>query len=286
MISPQRVSSKTGLTISVAGSNLSLNTRVLSQSYKSGLVTPDVPRGTVTGLSPASRLRLLRLLAQVKWASRHNKFITLTFPADYPNPTEAKNVYRRFCERFRRKYPDMCWIWRMELQQRGAPHFHLLSPNRTYVPKEWIQSCWSECVGASDLFTRIEAFHGRKVLVYVAKYVAKPSVQICAVVKTKEPANVGMGAEQNSDSLGRCWGVHNRPSLPLFSRYTWDVSPDQYNRFLEFLKSEFRHLQDRNFSSVSVFISDRAFKALLEIAPPPDLDRFRESIRTDLVNNK
>jgi len=183
-----------------------------------------VPRGTsahrgdVHGLSRAARSRLMKLLNKVAWGESHNKFITLTYPADFPTVDVSKDHLRAFLERVRRAHPDAAVIWKLEFQKRGAPHYHLVSPNLPFQNKCSIQSMWGEIIGYEDVFTRIDAFDGKEILKYVAKYVSKParereedkSVQICDTIKTREKGPAW---------TGRCWGVHNRSALPMHSRF-------------------------------------------------------------------
>jgi len=82
-------------------------------------------RGRITAFSPASRRRLIRLFARLEMAKIRTSFLTLTFHQS-PSTIEAKAALKRFLMRLRRKYADVAGVWRMELQERGAIHFHLL----------------------------------------------------------------------------------------------------------------------------------------------------------------
>jgi len=178
----------------------------------------DVPRGTISGFSAASRRRLLKHLMKVKWAENYNKFITLTYPKSYPATAESKQHLRAFLERLRRKEPDAGAIWRLEFQQRGAPHFHIVSPNLPYQNMRSIQASWGEIIGFDRPFTDIQSFKKGDVVKYLAKYAAKEkksetkeSVQICTSNKLKEEAAPAW--------TGRCWGVHNKPAMPYHTRH-------------------------------------------------------------------
>jgi hypothetical protein len=70
----------------------------------------------------------------------------------------------------------------MDLQERGAPHFHLLLFDLPYIPKNKIQEIWSSVIGErynkdnprGNVFTRIEMIRSpRQASYYVSKYVAK-----------------------------------------------------------------------------------------------------------------
>jgi hypothetical protein len=85
---------------------------------------------------------------------RYVLFATLTFPNAYPGAREAK---RRFNKRFRmrlaRRFGKRALEWKMEPQERGAPHFHLLmwlskqehSMRRRELYSE-IRRMWAACI--------------------------------------------------------------------------------------------------------------------------------------------
>lgn len=172
-------------------------------------------RGKIQVFSKASRKRLLRLVARFDFRAVDVKFITLTYGQVYPNAQTAKQHLRALLERFRRAHPQASLIWRLEYQQRGAPHFHLLAFNLPFIAKEYLAKVWADIIGDTywdysqewspkPPFTRIEAVRsGRQAVSYVSKYVAK----------------VGDGSGFNSSTYphghsGRWWGVHNRDKLP------------------------------------------------------------------------
>lgn len=105
-------------------------------------------RGKVKGFSRQSRaraiFRLRNIRAEVKWRS----FITLTYPAVFPNPEQAKKHLNAFLTALRRKFPGPAYYWVAELQERGALHYHLLTDR--FVPKEWLSQRWFSIVGSGD----------------------------------------------------------------------------------------------------------------------------------------
>ena len=229
-----------------------------------------VPRGTYTargevkGLSRAARSRLLKLLNKVAWQTSHNKFITLTYPADYPTVDVSKAHLRAFLERVRRKHPATAVIWKLEFQKRGAPHFHLVSPNLPFQNKCSVQSMWGDIIGYEDVFTRIDSFKGKEILKYVAKYVSKPArereeeeaVQICDTIKT---------SDKGPAWTGRCWGVHNRPALPMHSRYqTASADYEVYQNIRSKSTEVWPALNDCEHGSFTLYVDEAArFAGLL-----------------------
>ena len=136
-------------------------------------------RGKVRGMSRRSRSRLMRRLAEVDRASPWPLFVTLTYPAEYPDPERAKRDLRAWLKRLRRAFPEAGWFWRMEFQERGAPHFHLLIWGVPWLPYFWVSRTWYEVVGSGDerhlrAGTRVEkVWSWGGVVVYCSKYIAK-----------------------------------------------------------------------------------------------------------------
>jgi hypothetical protein len=150
---------------------------------------PPIRRGEdITGMSKNSRLRLIKRLACIHWKSyRSALFSTLTYHNEYPQTgKEVKIELDKFIKRIERSFPSLDYVWRMELQKRGAPHFHFIFfiRNEEYpLNPEWIKRdvrehwlainpCGCEsCVAHAVETETLENFG--KVIAYVSKYVAK-----------------------------------------------------------------------------------------------------------------
>jgi hypothetical protein len=79
-------------------------------------------------MSKQSRSRLMYRIAE---ANRDPKwFVTLTYGADYPTARQSKEDLRIWSQRVLRLTARaglrVVMVWRVEKQERGAPHFHLL----------------------------------------------------------------------------------------------------------------------------------------------------------------
>ena len=118
-------------------------------------------RGSVTNWSDASRRRLREALAAVDPDRLHRPTeITLTYPGDWvlfcSTGAEAKRHLRALADRWNRRFgarPD--WIWKLEFQRRGAPHFQLMVswPDDQVSDAEmrfWLAHAWYEIVGSND----------------------------------------------------------------------------------------------------------------------------------------
>lgn len=73
----------------------------------------------------AKREKLLRL-ADVNFEAGACVFITLTFRENVQDYDTAVKAFKGFTKKLRRKLEDVQYIATLEIQQRGAYHFHLL----------------------------------------------------------------------------------------------------------------------------------------------------------------
>jgi hypothetical protein len=141
--------------------------------------------------------------------------MTLTYPASYPgDPIKLKRHLASFWKRLRRKYPWVSAIWRVELQERGAPHYHLLLFGVSFLAWQWVAKNWYEIVGSGDpqhlnAGTEIHAaLSWRLAAHYLAKYIAKAA------------------PEDHLQAIGRHWGIMGRANLPremLAYTITWEL---------------------------------------------------------------
>lgn len=196
-----------------------------------GMRPPIQPekRGKITGFSAASRRRMMELVQRLG-AEKSRVFVTLTYGADFPTPKDAKQHLRAFLERIRRKFSDkeVSAIWRIELQERGAPHFHLMFFKLPFLPKEDLQKMWGEVIGQERPFTRIEFIRSHKgVASYVAKYMTKQ--------ESAETVHSGFNYVSYLHDIGRIWGIFNAKFLPL------DVAITVTYPFLGKAITKFRH---------------------------------------------
>lgn len=217
-------------------------------------------RGLVTEFSRNSRVRLLRKIARLDAGGA--VFITLTYGADYPTAKIAKQHLRALLERFRRAYPKMSAIWRLEFQKRGAPHFHLICFNLPFLPHKDLRRMWGQITiryasGDQLPFVRIEMIKSRRgVMFYAAKYVAKvdssgegsssvylTSAHICTPT-CKCSIEEGEANEKlvDENASGRFWGVHNQAALPFAARVMVKILAHPGDRSLAEVKRYLRRL--------------------------------------------
>lgn len=184
---------------------------------------PTRRAGDIAAFSKASRIRLIKLFARLKTKHQTRKvFLTLTF-ASIPTPEEAKAALKRFLERIRHHLPKVTGVWRMELQDRGSIHFHLILFGLPFIPQKRLQEVWTECTGEERSIahiTRIRTMKGVKS--YVSKYLAKSD-------QAKPDASLDCPPypqTQDEQNYGRWWGYHNKPLLPFDIRLRVVVPDD------------------------------------------------------------
>ena len=133
-------------------------------------------------------------------------FVTLTYPSEWPgDPERWKRDLDAFGKWLCRFAPGIGAIWKLEPQQRGAPHFHLLVWGVPFLPCGVVAQRWYEIVGSSDPMhlvagTSIERVRSaRGVRRYASKsYMGKEFVM-----------------PPGWEHVGKFWGVIGRKNLPL-----------------------------------------------------------------------
>lgn len=105
-------------------------------------------RGVVKGFSKQSRRNAIFTLRNKRPTVRWVAFVTLTYPKVFPEPLEVKQHLSKWLKRLRRLHPGVNYFWVLELQERGALHFHLLVDR--FVPKDWLSNSWFEVARSGD----------------------------------------------------------------------------------------------------------------------------------------
>jgi len=148
-------------------------------------------------------------------------FLTLTFSGT-PSVEDSNIAFKRFTMRLRRKFQTLSGVWRLERQERGSIHFHLMLFNFPFVPQRLIQNVWQECTGEQRSIVHVKLVDNIKMLIrYVAKYIAKVTPPVSS--PSLEPAPYQH--ELTPQRTGRMWGYINKDSLP-FAEITTIVTED------------------------------------------------------------
>ncbi len=179
-------------------------------------------RVEISQFSARSRCALFRLVNSVNRAVvsvASVRFVTLTYPREFPTARSSKRHLDTVLKRFERQWGRRAVIWKIEPQDRGAPHFHLLvlMPSGSSVDAEvrWWAESWCEVVGSGDanhLKWHLGELGGENrpccevcrdwssVVSYAGKYLGKLSAQ---------------GHGETWDRPGNFWGVRRRELLEI-----------------------------------------------------------------------
>ena len=149
----------------------------------------------------ARRLRHVVRNSEDTWKA----FITLTYPEHFSyDGRQVKSHLNSFLQYLRRR--NIQYVWVLEFQKRGAPHFHVLISD--YISKNELSERWYEIVRSGDkrhlqAGTRIESIKSKKHLYgYLSSYINK------LLQKTVPNAYL---------SVGRFWGASR--NLLAFTMY-------------------------------------------------------------------
>ena len=163
---------------------------------------PKPKRGMVSGFSRSSQQRLRVLTNSLSEELPLPLFVTLTYPNEWPgSPGEWKRQLDLILTLLTRQFDKPVIIWKLEPQERGAPHFHLAIYTEQFMGPKWLARKWYKIVGSGDrrhlrAGTSVERARTRRgSLSYMAKYIGKAFV-----------------APLGWEHVGRYWGVRNRPA--------------------------------------------------------------------------
>lgn len=208
-------------------------------------------RGEIHDFSKQSRGRLLDLFHTLE-VKRKPIFVTLTYARGWPDARTAKNHLRALFKRVERKLEGQRFsaVWRMEFQERGAPHFHIIFFDLPFIYKLTWQYWWEEITGSPEPFTRVERLNNtRHMMSYVSKYVAKVDKQD---EKTgfNSPTYLAAYVDGYDDLIGRLWGYYNKSALPFAELTEFEVPLDRRGYYL------FRQAAAQKFPPISEYLSE------------------------------
>ena len=170
-------------------------------------------RGRITEWSMSSRRNFRKFMGGLLLGALDGALMVgLTYPAEFPEP-DSHGIYkghlRAFKARFQRQYPGASFVWKLEFQQRGAAHYHLVvfglgqGDHVLAAWKLWADKAWFEIVGSGDekhLRAGVSSEWVRSVggaTAYLIKYLGKDD------------------QTRPGDFTGRYWGCFNKLALPV-----------------------------------------------------------------------
>jgi hypothetical protein len=162
------------------------------------------PRGKISHFSKRARFRLFAILSMIRNdLDVRPIFVTLTYHYGHHNKEKnTKSQLHNFLVQLRNFDPKVQFIWRIELQKRGAPHYHLIvfpGENSYYQnPTSYnitISKIWHNLADPMSLkhkeygclVKEIRSY--REACIYMSKYVAKPPTEESDLVKGKHWGN-------------------------------------------------------------------------------------------------
>lgn len=176
-------------------------------------------RGNAT-FSRKSRRKLFNYILKLENRAGF-QFVTLTYPTHYEENYETwKKHLHQLYSSLRYHYPEMGFLWKLEFQKRGAPHFHLLMFVPTTPPKtefrELIRSSWYRIVGQKSKSFR---YYGTDV-----KEVKdiKSSGFYLAMYQCKDQYT------RTDIKTGRMWGIYGRSKMPMSEQGTEQLTETNY----------------------------------------------------------
>lgn len=215
-------------------------------------------RGKVEAFSAASRRRLIEMMARLVTKGVRTVFLTLTFEGS-PSPKEAKKSLKRFTAWMRRAHPQASAVWRMEPQQRGAPHFHLICFRLPWIDQKELQERWERCTKQARSIAHITLIRSKRgVMAYVSKYIAKRDRSQDST-SLDSPTYQHEGADE---SVGRHWGYVNHDGLPFAPLVSFLVEDEQLMRYAWWAISKFSRGRGAQNPSRALLYTDEASEFL------------------------
>jgi hypothetical protein len=188
-------------------------------------------RGAIVGYSRRAGRRLKDLVASVNQSKAGLPlFVTLTYPGRWAaEPERWKRDLDAFAKRLVRRVPGASFIWRLEFQRRGAPHYHLLVFGVSVLHRRWLSTTWADIVtdltpaetlrALGDGGAALSAEHD----MYCKHLAAGTQVQrvrswrgVASYAAKGMAHELGKGDQAVATlEVGRWWGVVNRHALPV-----------------------------------------------------------------------
>lgn len=152
----------------------------LERSFKKDFPGKRGERSEISSLSLASKKRL-KFTASNAFPSLVSQF-GMTYHRKNPNGHEVKTHLNAFLVALRRKFPSVRYLWILEFQSRGTPHFHLYIslPHDTPGLHEFMAETWHRIAEPKSQQHKRVHYHDRNFIPwdmgsgsYLCKYLDK-----------------------------------------------------------------------------------------------------------------
>ena len=184
-------------------------------------------RGRITSNNAPSMRRCRRFLAEIP-ADTPAWTTALTYPAEFPVASVARDHMRRLQRWISKKFRDVGLVYKREPQKRGATHYHLLyfAESGEERAKEFFLAAarkWCEIsTGGDELqlkwhldLRNFQSMRGESFFNYLGKYLSK---------------NDEVPGDYDFQGGGKWWGVINRSSIPLVAPTSSELPPCDANK--------------------------------------------------------
>ncbi|MBA7533515.1 hypothetical protein ES705_25755 [subsurface metagenome] len=192
----------------------------------------SAPRGNIQEFSKKSRFRLFHLMSKINnKLSTKPLFITLTYHHGHHKVhSNTKGQLHHFLVMLRRFDPHVEYIWRIELQKRGAPHYHMIIFPGIVETDFYKDDYWAKVAmlwhSIADPDSRAHKDYGcvvreinsyRDACAYISKYVGK------------------YNPEEDPVKVGRHWG--NSRNLPFRINSHVTTNRSEAKKIIEILRN-------------------------------------------------
>lgn len=167
-------------------------------------------RGRIKGFSHRSRKRACLVMSQ--WRPDLQVGLgTVTYPAEWPDASTVAKHRGSLIRALMKQWPQCKGMLRLEYQQRGAPHFHLVLDGFTGISevlafREWLREKWCRIIGGKA-WTQFDLASSQDAAKY---YLTKE------VTKTIQGSEQWLAASGVSHE-GRCWWLIRKREM----RFVW-----------------------------------------------------------------
>ncbi|MDC7241168.1 MAG: hypothetical protein PQJ50_12505 [Spirochaetales bacterium] len=216
-------------------------------------------RGNVTDYSWKSRKRFYERLLCIDWneiPEANICFATLTYPDQYPKDgieikRELDVLSKRMMRFGKTHYGDLSFVWKLEFQKRGAPHYHFIivteRPIILHDFRSWLSEAWADIVKkwmeSENIEPElIESEHQKHLKAGTeADPVKKNKVGMISYLalyvggKTKKKAKEYQHhLPEEYSNVGRWWGIYGKSLKKKTTKITSLTEQEYYSMIFEF----------------------------------------------------
>jgi hypothetical protein len=193
-------------------------------------LSPEPPErvdNDIKEFSKHSRRRLFSIITSLDYDAYGKPiFVSATWHEDYPNSkNDIKTHLDKFHKRLKRNLPDFHIVWKLEYQERGAPHFHFVlfpldssksfQTDQTYdiIKLHWDSLKQCKCVHCKKYSIKTKPINEfGHCMIYISKEIGK------------------LTQNQQHHNLGRIWGTSRDLRIRVYRSV--EMTFKQYSAFL------------------------------------------------------